>query len=223
MFVFLYEDSDNMNKNYSILAILLALTLAACGQTGSTAMNGGSYSEIDELPRESISQEERADLLLLRQEESLAGDLYSAFHEDYNPRIFQNIARSEDQHTGAVKALLDKYEIDDPVQGDGQYSDPELQEAFEDLQRQGQQSYVAALQAAAYLEERDIRDLNNALNRTDNEDISQVYTSLRKGSANHLKAFQRQLSRQSATYELQYISQEQIETYSERRVTDVFA
>lgn len=203
--------------------IIAAGLLTGCSQTtNSVGTNepGGlfEYTKIQDLPRQNISEQEREDLLLLRQEESLAGDLYASFHDTHGHRIYDNIARSEDQHTGAVKALLDKYKIADPVKGTGSYTDDDLQTAFKDLQSQGAESHTEALKAAAYLEERDIRDLNNALNNTDNEDITMVYESLRKGSANHLKAFQRQLDRQGEQYDLQYITQDQVETYRDKGI-----
>ena len=70
------------------------------------------------LPSETISTEEREDLLYMREEEKLARDVYTTLYEKWNMQIFANIAQSEQTHTEAVRDLLDKYSIADPVTDD---------------------------------------------------------------------------------------------------------
>jgi len=49
------------------------------------------------------------------------------------------------------------------------------------------------------IEELDIADLEARLALTDQSDLQRVYTSLRRGSSNHLRAFTSALSGQSGT------------------------
>ena len=45
----------------------------------------------------------------MREEEKLARDLYMAFGQKWNARVFANIARSETSHMEAIKFLLNRY------------------------------------------------------------------------------------------------------------------
>jgi hypothetical protein len=93
----------------------------------------------------------------------------------------------------------------------GVFSDPGLQQAFDQLFAQGSQSLIDALVVGATIEDLDIHDLEVALSRTDNEDLSIVYQNLWKGSRNHLRSFVGLLEANGVTYEPQYISQEEFD------------
>ena len=123
--------------------------------------------------------------------------------------IFQNIAESESRHTLAVKTLLDKYKIDDPVMSDsiGVFTDPELKKLYTDLVTLGNKSLKDALIVGATIEDLDIYDLNIRLQETDNDDIRCVFDNLKRGSENHMRAFMNQLIRNGGTYKARYISQ----------------
>lgn len=51
----------------------------------------------------------------MRMEEKLARDVYLTLEKTYKHKMFVNITESEQRHMDAVRALLDKYEIPDPV------------------------------------------------------------------------------------------------------------
>ncbi len=74
-------------------------------------------------------------ILLLREEEKLARDVSLTLSLAYELRVFSNIARSEQQHMNLVAMLLDRYGLSDPAQGNGigEFSDPWVQEVFDDL------------------------------------------------------------------------------------------
>jgi hypothetical protein len=158
-----------------------------------------------------LSEDEKAGLILMREEEKLARDVYQALGDLWGQKIFTNIARSEDTHTESVKTLLDRYDIEDPVSEDvaGVFHSEELQGLYDALVAQGSESLEAALTVGATVEDLDISDLNKLLDETDNEDIIMVYENLLKGSRNHLRAFTRNLENQGATYTAQYISAEE--------------
>jgi hypothetical protein len=160
------------------------------------------------LASETISDAEKADLVYMREEEKLARDVYQTLYQKWNLPIFANIAQSEQTHTEAVKHLLDKYEIIDPVINDsiGVFENKELQSLFVTLTERGLKSETEALMVGAMIEELDIKDIATALTRTDNQDVRLVYENLMRGSRNHLRAFTKQLSARDMTYKPQYIS-----------------
>lgn len=105
--------------------------------------------------------------------------------------MFDNISQSEQQHFDAIGGLLDRYRLDDPAQMDlpGVFQNPDLQTLFDQLIKQGAGSAIAALRAAALIEETDIADIAKAMTETDQPDILRVYENLLSGSRNHLRAF----------------------------------
>ena len=155
-----------------------------------------------------LSAEEAAGLIFMREEEKLAHDVYVTFYQQYGLSIFDNIANSEAMHMSSVKTLLDRYGIADPVAGKaaGVFADASLQALYNQLVAQGRQSLSAALKVGGAIEEIDILDLKERLATTTHSDIQQVYTSLLNGSYNHLRAFARTLTTQTgATYQPQYL------------------
>ena len=155
-----------------------------------------------------LSDAEIADLLFMREEEKLAHDVYLALYDVWGMNVFQNIAASEQTHTDAVLGLLDNYGLVDPV-GDntlGVFVNADLQALYDQLVASGSQSLVDALNVGTAVEEIDILDLDEAIARTSQADIIQVYQSLRAGSENHLRAFVGTLERQTGTaFQPQYL------------------
>jgi len=139
----------------------------------------------------SLSDEEVAGLLFMREEEKLAHDLYVSFYEMWGLPIFQNIAASEQTHMDSVTFLLDKYGISDPSADNpsGIFTDPALQTLYDQLLAQGRLSISDALKTGAAVEEIDILDLRERSPQTQMADILQVYNNLETGSRNHLRAF----------------------------------
>lgn len=169
---------------------------------------------LENLPAEPISDIELTDLLFTREEEKLARDVYETLYERWNLQIFSNIAQSEQTHTEAVRDLLVKYQIPDPVTDDttGVFVDPELQSLYSSLVAKGLTSEVDALEVGMMIEEMDIVDLQEAIDNTDNDDIALLYENLLRGSRNHLRSFTRQLENRQAGYEPQYISDEEFQS-----------
>ncbi|MFY2858810.1 DUF2202 domain-containing protein [Mycobacterium sp. THU-M104] len=86
-----------------------------------------------------LSDHERADLVLMREEERLARDLYRRFHQAWDVPIFANIAASEQRHYDAIGRLLKRYNVPDPSAGKppGVYADTELQGRLRRVARPG--------------------------------------------------------------------------------------
>jgi hypothetical protein len=158
-----------------------------------------------------LTTAEAAALSYMREEEKLAHDVYLALYEKWGLRIFKNISNSEQTHTDAIKALLDRYGVADPAAGKaaGVFTDLKLQDLYNKLVEQGRKSLADASRVGAAIEEIDILDLQERIAQTDKVDIRQVYDNLTKGSYNHLRSFVSTLKTQTgATYQPQYLSQE---------------
>ncbi len=159
-----------------------------------------------------LSQAEIAGLVQMREEEKLAHDVYVTLYEKWGQKIFNNISKSEQTHTDAVGELLEKYNIEDPINSDtkiGEFTIPLIQRLYDDLIEKGNISLVSALEVGTTIEDLDIYDLQEFLKEVKNEDIERVYDNLLRGSRNHMRAFDKTLQKQGGLYTAQYISQVQ--------------
>ena len=207
---------------YKLLVVLVGLVLGSFNITGCTNAVDAETSDmlsdqvisaemINEFPFEEVNPEEMDGLVFMREEEKLARDVYLTLYENWRKRVFINISGSEQKHTDAIKYLLNKYEISDPVEIDslGVFKNEYLQDLYQTLIEQGSISLVEALKVGAIIEEIDILDIQKELDEhVDNEDITMVYNNLLKGSRNHLRAFVKNLSRQGITYQPQKLSEQ---------------
>lgn len=183
------------------------------GGAGGYAAGEDIGALIAGIPAADVSEEELAGLLLMREEEKLARDVYAALYEVWNIPIFQSISRSEAQHMESMKLILDRYEIADPVGTDepGVFEDEVLQGLYDELVEKGSGSLAAALTVGATIEDLDIADLERLIGESDNDDIRVVYQNLMKGSRNHIRSFVSQLERLGEEYAATYVSPEYLE------------
>ncbi len=147
---------------------------------------------------DSLSRDEIDGLLLMREEEKLARDVYLTLGEMWNLRVFNNISKSEQVHMDHMKELLEAFNITDPVKNEsdiGNFKDPKLTELYDELIERGSKSQYEALLVGRDIEELDIDDLQSLMDKTENQMILSVYDDLLRGSENHLDAFNRQLAR----------------------------
>jgi hypothetical protein len=194
------------------------------GRSAAAGQNGGNYgldtrftddltTILTEAEGGDLSAAEAEGLVYMREEEKLARDVYAELYTVWNLPVFQNIAASEQQHMDSIKILLDAYELEDPASDDrkGVFENAELQKLYNDLTSAGRESIVAALEIGATIEDLDIRDLQNEIAASDNDDIRILYQNLMKGSRNHMRSFLRQLDRQGEEYEAQYMEDDYLE------------
>lgn len=187
----------------TLSTIIFVLTLAISAGSTGTPVHAQSAAE-------ELSSEERVGLQFMIEEEKLARDVYLTLGAQWNLRIFENISRAEQQHMDAVASLLTQYDLGNPIMGNeiGVFVDLELQALYNQLIDEGSQSLVAALLVGAAIEEIDILDLQASMAQTDNPAILRVYTNLRQGSENHLRAFVANWERRSGeVYSPQTMSQ----------------
>jgi len=183
------------------LTIVISFSLNAqnCGHKNKSNENckggkGNCVQAIDSVKYD-LSIQEKDGLIYMRLEEKLARDVYLTLGKIYNQKMFVNIPESEQRHMDAVKALLDKYEIPDPVSDNdiGSFANADFKKLYDELVTKGQKSFNDAMLVGKEIEEMDIKDLVERIEQTDNPDIKAVYENLKQGSENHLRAFTRHL------------------------------
>ena len=202
-----------------LLAGSLALLSASCSKDNTSSANSTNEyghinlsalrTQVNSLPNEPLSPAETNGLLLMREEEKLARDVYTTLYQKWGSQVFSNIAGSEQTHTDAVLMLLTKYNIADPVADNpvGVFSNPVLQNLYHQLVAEGNISVLHAYKVGATIEDLDIFDLANAMTVADNQDIDLVYSMLSKGSRNHLRSFYRNILNAGGSYTPQYLTQ----------------
>lgn len=168
----------------------------------------------NQYPWEDLSEAEKAAILYMREEEKLALDVYKAFENKWNARIFSNISDAEQRHADAVLCLIKKYGLTDPVGNNaaGVFQNATLQALYQSLMAEGAKSLPAALTVGAKIEDVDIYDLIQAKPKVDNADVRAVFEELERGSRNHLRAFVKNLANQNVTYKPEFISLEMFES-----------
>ncbi len=185
--------------------LLSAFIFSSCGggdSTGTTAVRQSQNSfealknQIYSLPYQEIDIQEQDSIAFVREEEKFARDVYLYLGRVHSLQIFSKIAESEQRHMDAVKLIIDKYGLSDPVQqtgdAEGAFVNEQLSILYTDFIQKGEVSLEEAIRIGGRIEEMDIIDLTNRMNNTDNEDFKLVLIKLRRGSANHLIAFSRE-------------------------------
>lgn len=160
-----------------------------------------------------LSDDEKSDLIYLREEEKLARDVYITLGEKYKLNLFFNIVESESRHMQAVLNLIEKYQLIDPAyeKAVGEFINKDLQNLYLSLVNKAN-TQSEALLVGALIEETDIRDLQQSLNHTSQSEIRTVYTNLMCGSRNHLRAFVSNYQKTTGNiYKAQVLSQEEAE------------
>lgn len=133
-------------------------------------------------------------LVFLVEEEKLAHDVYTALYEAWGSNAFGNILESESTHQDKVMELLDLFGVADPRSSEvGVFQDQDLQALYNQLIAKGLQSAQDAFEVGVIIEEKDIKDISFQLENESNPVVVTVLESLRAGSENHLRAFNRQV------------------------------
>ena len=200
-------------------AVVFGQALTACGSGGDDPAALAATETgltLDTLSTDAASvgtldEAEIAGLKFMREEEKLAHDVYVTMFNTWGAQVFANIAESEAEHTAAVLGQIERYEVDDPAEGNpvGVFEDPYLQALYDKLVAMGSVSLIEALKVGALIEETDIVDIREKMEVTDEPSILQVYQNLLCGSYSHLQAFDKELAGQGVGYQAQVITQEQ--------------
>lgn len=202
----------------SVGGVALAPLLVACGGGSDAAAPAlvpaatDTTSTVSTTATATLSAEEIAGLMFMREEEKLAHDVYVALYGFWGAKVFSQIALSESEHTEAIRELILSHGLEDPAASTppGVFQNAELQALYDKLVAMGRPSLVEALKVGCLIEEKDIQDINDKKALVvDEPDIVQVYDHLLCGSRNHLRAFNSTLLEQGVTYVPQVITQAQ--------------
>ena len=193
---------DDMNGENAQYASILAVS--ADGTTSVIEANLKSAM----IETSDLTESELASLLKMKEEEKLARDVYSALAQKWGSQVFTNISKAENNHLNAIVLLLTSYGSAEAAIGDaGVFADAAVQKLYNDLITKASVSLDEAYKTGALIEEMDIKDLVAALSGTTNENIVLGFENLLKGSRNHLRAFNRQLTTLGIVYAPVYITQ----------------
>jgi hypothetical protein len=209
------------------VASAFAMAIALAGKT--------AYASTDGIV---LDFNEQTHLEFMREEEKLARDVYielSTMYPDHP--IFGKIDDSEQRHTDAVKAMIEKYGLEDPNTNDnvGVYTGADygwyFTEKFQQLVGKASVSELDALYVGAFIEELDMMDINqcpkvivetdNGINDvsecgkiyTDNADVDRLYAALLDGSDSHLEGYVKNIEKYigEGNYQAQVLPQEQVD------------
>ncbi len=143
-----------------------------------------------------LSNQEVADMKYMLEEEKVARDTYEFLDSKWNLMVFNNIKQSEQQHMNMMEYLLNANKVSYKLsEYHGVFYNERLQKMYNDLIEKGSKSKYDALEVGKTIEVTDIEDLENAIKNTSNSEINDVYSRLLFASNNHLRAFNRNLSR----------------------------
>ncbi len=133
-------------------------------------------------------------LVYLIEEEKLAHDVYQAMFDLWGSRVFVNIFKSEQTHQSHALTVMNTRDIADPRSATaGVFKNTELQALYNELIAKGSKSAVDAYEVGVAIEVLDIDDLTKMLATAKDADVIAMMENLRKGSENHLRAFNNQL------------------------------
>lgn len=203
-----------------LLLSAIIFTTGSCTKDKTTVINGKNtennnidnvQSQVNILPKESLSQEELNSLSFLREEEKLAMDVYITLYNKWGVKIFDNISKSENSHMSLVLSLLNKYDLPDPVGSNmiGKFNNTNLQALYNQLIFEGNKSTINAFIVGATIEDLDLYDIKSAVVNIDNQDIRYVFDILAKGSRNHMRSFYKNIINAGGTYTPQYITKDE--------------
>ena len=193
----------------SSIALSCTSLIAGPGGGGCSLCAGEKQVESDQ----SLDQRVIDTLVAMREEEKLARDVYLTLGEKWDERMF-GIAESERRHLNAMKGLLDRFGIEDPIKDDsrGVFTSERYAKLYTELVARGFTSRVDALRVGALIEELDLTDLREASALTEDESITRVLNNLRRATRNHLRAFANAINAEGATYEASHLSQEEFDS-----------
>lgn len=163
----------------------------------------------------SIVDEDEAALLFMLEEEKLARDTYKFLNDYWDIVQFGNIMQSEQFHMDAVEALLNTYDIEYEILGEGVFQNEDLQAWYDKFVEDGVVDEVSALKVGATIEDLDIVDLEEQIQASSNTDITEVFSSLQCGSRNHLRSFVQSIENLGETYTPQFLAQEDFDNILE--------
>ncbi|MFI1770729.1 DUF2202 domain-containing protein [Thalassobellus citreus] len=194
----------NIIKTKAILVIVLIFIFAIVNACGS---DDGSIE--DSMLVSTITDTEQEALLFMLEEEKLARDTYMFLGNLWAINQFYNIQKSEQTHMDAIENLLLQSNTDYNILPVGEFANQKLQSLYNQFKIDGAINQANALQIGATIEDLDIVDLQEYIDKNYKTTIISVFESLQCGSRNHLKSFLLAIENAGNTYTPQYLSQDE--------------
>ena len=184
-----------------LVAVVAALVVSIAGMafaasTEDTAAAVETAGPAAGTTTASLSAHAARHLATLREEEKLGRDVYTVLYDRWGVEAFKKIAAAESRHMEAVKKLLDKYGIEDPVGSNppGVFTNDKIQTAYNDAVAKGTTSLENAYKVGIAIEKADIALVRDLMGDTTRRDIKLVAMNLLTQSLNHLAVFDALLS-----------------------------
>ena len=192
--------NNNINERRSFLSKMLVTGMGGVALLSSSVYAKGKKSVVSSVVS-GLTEEQKDRLFFIYQEEKVARDVYIYLGNIYeNESTFASIQRSEQRHIDAAQKLCINYGIDISMIEEGENGNFEvdyLQDLYDTLTVQGEESLLEALKVGKKVEEVDIGTLTEAIESMDMpDDIIRTYEILREGSYNHLEAYEAAIARE---------------------------
>jgi hypothetical protein len=131
-----------------------------------------------------LNTREAETLVLLREDEKLARDVYRALYTYWRQPSWLEAMQQRQARMDRIARLLKQYELPDPLPDNrpGSFPSPELAELYAQLVKRGAQSYVDAFDVGIQIEQLDIADLQAAILESRHETLDQSYQVLLESS-----------------------------------------
>jgi len=166
-------------------------------------------TDIQRLPKYTLTLENKKQLAHMWDEEKLAHDLYIELYNKFSNLETLNIigSKSEARHQSKVEELISKYDLNitssdfnGTYDADtlasykvGEFISSKIQNLYNDLYQKGISSDIDALKVGCMVEVTDVIDLNEYIDSNIMPDMLLVFEHLRDGSYHHYWAFDRAL------------------------------
>ncbi len=130
-----------MKTATKIIGFALALLLINSFPVLARGLSSGSNRLGTQLTLQNLTPlgtEVEETLLLMREEEKMARDVYQTLYKTWEQTVFKNIAASEQRHMDALLKKIDMFDLADPALPEvGLFNNPELQALYDKLIAQG--------------------------------------------------------------------------------------
>ncbi len=185
-----------MKKRITLILLIVFTIILISGmliaQQGTPRGNQRNHTDIDDMPKYDLTDEQISDIKYIFEEEKMARDIYRFFYDKWNLRVFDNISYAEQRHLDEVRELIEKYDIPIEEKSEGEFINDDISSLYADLIEKGSISERDALEVGIMIEETDIEDLKEILKNA-TKDMEYIFENLLFGSERHLQAFQRNL------------------------------
>ncbi len=178
--------------------------------------NDGSQSQmvkqlsekLSKMPKANLTQKEKMSIQTMMEYEKMVRDVYAMMYQQWQTKAFENMGKKASAEMAAMKLLLERYGINNPVTDPskaGDFQNQSLQKTFEQMVENGNKSLIDAIKTCAELEEMNLMKIENALENANSDDLKTVYSTMLKETVDMLKSLVYMLSIEGVKYQPKYM------------------